>query len=201
VAVNTLSADPLMMALHELRSPLALIATAARSAAEDCSDDALRQRCDVIVRSAERTLRTAKDLLSLARGCDRGESYFDADLVVEGVAADLSDLGARIRLDRSALEGPAMVFGSAGHFETLLMSCLNNALDHSPPGGDIEVGLSLSNSALQIRISNDRRHTPHHVGLGLGTYIADVLARLVPAEIRRLVDGDSYVLTLSIPLP
>ncbi len=64
--VTRIATDPVTMAYHELRSPLALVATVARSAAEECEDELVRARCLSIVRAAERMIRTAGHLMDLA---------------------------------------------------------------------------------------------------------------------------------------
>jgi signal transduction histidine kinase len=181
------------MALHELRAPLGLVANAARSAADDCADDYLRGRCETIVRAAERMLRTAQQVLSLAKSADDqgGIETFNAAAVARTVAEDFAGMGVAVCVVAEWDREPLFT-GVRGHLETLLSSLISNALDHGDAGGEVSVVIVGGQKALTIEIRNHKRAVGRHAGLGLGTYICDQLAALLPAVIQRTTDGDSY---------
>jgi signal transduction histidine kinase len=196
--VDFLTKDPLVLALHELQSPLGLIATAARAAAEDCADDEVRRRCEVILRAAERTLRSAQEILTLTR-TEQGEpTEFDPWAMVRSVVTDIQEIGigARLRITDSDVRPRA--YAVAAHYESLIASCLSNALDHSHQGSVIDVEANTGLGWFAVRISNRTSQVRRHCGFGLGTYIADALARKLPAEIARAASGDRYTVSVRI---
>ena len=104
--MKSLMADPVTLAYHELRAPLGLVATAARSAAADCEDESLRKRCEMIVRAAERMLRTAQSVMSLVEGSQPAESQrITLSEVVERLADDARALGFPVAAATCAFSG------------------------------------------------------------------------------------------------
>lgn len=199
--MNPLATDPVTLALHELRAPLGLVANAARSAADDCPDEYLRGRCETIVRAAERMLRTAQQVMALAKSADdQGDiETFNAAEVAKDVVDDFAAMGVAICV-AGAWESEPLFTGVRGHLETLLSSLISNALDHGVPGSHVGVAVTRSGDALRIAIRNRGQASGRHAGLGLGTYICDQLAGLLPATIRRSSDSDSYCVTVELAL-
>lgn len=185
------------MALHELRSPLGLVATAARSAADDCDDDVLRSRCEVIVRAAERMLRTAQTVLSLAQSAAlMKQATFDPAASVRAIVTDLTAIGVQMQLlDETCAEEYAFE-GVREQFETLVTSLLSNALDHAEPGTTVEVRLASSGDQFAAQISNVLAERSRHAGLGVGNYIADQLAEMIPATVKRTTDCGRYAVEI-----
>lgn len=187
------------MALHELRSPLGLVATAARSAADECDDDMLRSRCEVIVRAAERMLRTAQTVLALAQSASlMKRATFDPAVSVRTIVAELAAIGVELQLlDETCAEEFAFD-GVREQFETLVTSLLSNALDHAEPGTKVQVRLASSGDQFAAQISNVLAARSRHAGLGVGNYIADQLAEMIPARVKRSVDARRYVVEIAI---
>lgn len=189
------------MALHELRSPLGLVVTAARSAADDCDDEVLRRRCEVIVRAAERMLRTAQTVMSLAQSASllkRGT--FDPAASVRAIVDDLAAIGVETRLlDETCAEEYAFD-GVREQFETLVTSLLSNALDHAEPGTIVDVHLGCSGDEFAARISNELTERSRHAGLGVGNYIADQLAEMIPATLKRSTEEKRYAVEVAISI-
>ena len=100
------------MVLHELRGPLGLMATAARSAADDCQDADLRSRCEMIVRAAESMLRTTNQVFQLNRAlqAETPERFSPA-----AVAAEITDtfraLGVLVQFESCPASPGATCFG------------------------------------------------------------------------------------------
>jgi signal transduction histidine kinase len=181
--MNALTYDPLTLAYHELRSPLGLVATAIRSVAEDSSDDVLRHRCEMIVRTVERMLRTTEQVFGLARTTISAEqeSFAPAEVVAQ-VVSDFNQNGAPIET-YSARAVTARTLGQRGTFEALIQSLLNNALDHSDPGAAIRVEVDAGEDTLSITISNPMATTRRHHGLGVGLYFCRRLAEQLGASL------------------
>ena len=167
--MNFSSADPLTMVYHELRGPLGLMATAARSAAEDCADDALRARCEVIVRAAERMLRTAGRVLDLAHAAElQASELFDPAEVVRSTINDLTQMSAPVALTELSTTPGCISEGDAAQLEALVQSLITNASDHAEPGTSINVIISERLGRLRVEFVQIRLRP-----LSLG-YVADV---------------------------
>lgn len=197
--VNGLVTDPVTLAYHELRSPLALVATMARSAAAECPDEFIRDRCLGIVRAAERMLRTARYLMAVAdTSRSEGSSLFDPGELVRVVVRDYQVLGVPIIL-RESMGLTAKIVGSPEHLEALLCSLMGNALDHGDECEPIILSIATSSTAFDIRIENGIAER-NHPGLGLGSYIGDKLARSLSASLTIDRMPDRFIAHLSIPV-
>lgn len=199
-SVNAVVTDPVTIAYHELRSPLGLVATAARSVAADCADEELRARCLSIVRAAERMLRTAGRLLEVAE-TSKGQDVrdFDPAGVLFEVLADYRALGVPVSVE---VEEPlrAGVRGVPEHFEALLCSILGNATDHGADGEPILVSISADDRCFRATIVNSVAAARSHMGIGLGSYIGERLANHLSASLRVERSGDRFIAELALPL-
>ncbi len=170
------------MAYHELRSPLALMATAARSAAEESSDEYVRSRCESIVRAAERMLRTATHIIDVAAAAQYTEPVdFDPARVVEDVVKDYRAMGAAIVLE--VAERGRMAHGVEQHLEALLCSLLGNASDHGDRSVPLHVVVRIIESRTRITVRNAVGSGGNHRGLGLGAYIGQQLVQELGATL------------------
>ncbi|MGH2610983.1 MAG: sensor histidine kinase, partial [Tepidiformaceae bacterium] len=128
--------DPVALVVHELRSPLGYMATAAHLLAEESAEADVRTRCDVIERTARRMLRVTESVLEAAgvlASNVRPQRYSPAEVAAQ-VVDDARGLGIDIEL---AVQHPAasgVAWGVSAQLETLLQSLLNNALDHGGGG-------------------------------------------------------------------
>ena len=195
------TADPLTMAYHELRGPLGLMATAARAAAEDCTDDVLRARCEVILRAAERMLRTASHVLELARETRGMEAaFFDPAECVRDLVSHLSDLGAPLLVTEDPAERGYLAHGNRDHLEALVQSLLSNATDHAESDTPIHVSITGQPGEVRINISNQRATVRRHGGLGVGLAICNNLSARLGASLDCGPQGDDFVSSITIPL-
>lgn len=197
--MNSLTLDPLTMVYHELRSPLGLVATAARSAADDCQDEAIRSRCEMIVRAAERMLRTANEVFELNRSaeCLDRDWYVPAKIIADFVA-DLRGLEVDVRCETAAGGGAVAVFGVRGQFEALLHSLVTNAVDHGDPEAEVVVGLTEGEGELVVAVTNRAASLERHNGMGLGTYIAAGLAERLGARLTVMSGEGVYHVELAL---
>lgn len=188
------------MALHELRSPLGLVATAARAAAADSDDERVRRTCEVILRTAERMLRTAAEVLSIAGGLDEEpepKEVFDAAQVTRSVVADLAELGWPIEL-YGGDDLTWLICGRPAHLESMLTSLISNAVDHGGPQ-PITVTLVAGDAALEISVTNSPSRLSSHSGLGLGMYIVGELAKLLSASVEYAEGGSCFQTIVRVP--
>lgn len=196
--VTTPAVDPLALVYHELRSPLGLMVTAARSAADEASDVEVRRRCETIVRAAERMLRTASQVFEVSRAQKAvGRREYSPFALVDDLVTDMAGLDARLRLLVNEGADKVTVFGVAEQFEALVHCLLSNAIDHCERGSTILVGVSLRDGGLEVTITN-RVGGDRHRGLGLGNYLAEQLASALGATITVSTDADLYAVAIRL---
>ena len=199
--MTALALDPLTLAYHELRSPLGLVATAARSLVEESADESLRRRCEVILRSVERMLRTTGSVLALARGeGEESPDWFTPAEVVTQLAADLGSFDVRLDLQVTTDAGACRHFGARGIFETLVQSLLSNAIDHSDPGAVVVIRLGREDGALTLTISNPVAAKKRHTGLGAGLYLCSKLADQLGGALQAEAEDGLFHARIRLPL-
>ncbi len=199
--MDQVAADPITLVYHELRAPLGLMATAARSGAEDCSDEALRDRFETIVRVAERMLRTASRVMEIAnvKRCAEREEFVPAE-VVRNVVSDLQGVGMEICLELGGPEVTRAIVAVPGHLEALIASLLMNASDHAERGTAIVVQVAAAESLFAVEIRNAIGAETRHRGLGLGRYICSQLTELAGATLDWRSDGSTFTSVVRLPL-
>jgi signal transduction histidine kinase len=198
--MNSLAHDPFTLAYHELRSPLGLLATAARSMVEDSTEQAIRDRCAVIVRTVERMLRTTEQVFGVARTAgDETPTRFLPSVVLAGLIRDM-DLAASVELHIEPDAGQSAVFGSRGAFEALAQSLLNNAVDHGEPGAPITVELTREDGELTLSVKNRVTAVRRHNGLGVGLYLCRRLADQLGGDLSAGLEGQSYRAYFAVPV-
>lgn len=198
--VNAVVTDPVTIAYHELRSPLGLVATAARSVAADCEDEMLRSRCLSIVRAAERMLRTAGRLLEVAETTKAEDvSDFDPAELLTSVLDDYRALNVPVCVE---IEEPLhpIVRGVPEHFEALLCSIIGNATDHGAEDAPILVSMREDGFYFRATIVNSVGSARRHMGIGLGSYIGERLAAQLSATLTITRSGDTFTAELALPL-
>jgi signal transduction histidine kinase len=191
--------DPVTLTYHELRAPLGLIVTAARAAADECSDVAVRGRCEVIVRTAERMLRDAQELFRVFRAGATEPETFLPDRLILSVFADLQELG--VPLDIAWPETfEARATGQPAVLESLVHCLASNACDHLAEGGRIKVAVAGERHWLVLRLSNPRDPVGRHRGIGAGRLIEQRLADELGARVTHEADGAEHVAELRLPV-
>jgi signal transduction histidine kinase len=189
--------DPAALVYHELRAPLGLVATAARSMAHDAPDEDLRLRCEVIVRAAERMLRTAETVSSLGANTHERSGTFRPVAIVTDLVRVLSGLGVRLELSVDAAAS-TWLCGHGERFEALVHSLIANAIDHGSPREPIQVAVSGNSDLLTVQVVNAVASEDRHEGSGLGTIIARALARGLDARLESFTRDGHYTAQITI---
>jgi signal transduction histidine kinase len=143
-------------AAHELRTPLAALATQAEVASR-ARDTAEREHALAqIVIGSRRASRLVDQLLTLAR-LEPATASGIGDVRLDRLAAEVcADHGAmalerQIELDLET-PGELSVAGSADMLRVLLRNLIDNALRYTPPGGKIKVTLSARGGSVQLSV-------------------------------------------------
>ena len=193
--------DSMTLAYHELRAPLGLMATAAASVAEASPDATARAQCEVIMRAAERLLRTTARVLALAQPAPAGTeacAYTPAPLV-ERIVADFGDLDVQLDFATSVVAARALVWGHEADFETLVSSLLMNAIDHGDPNEPISIFVEDDGTTVSVCIRNQAATARRHRGFALGTQLCEELARRMSATLRSSLDERQFSAQIEMP--
>ena len=186
-------------AAHELHSPLAALRLQAQSL-QRAPDDATRAiATERLLAGIDRATRLVEQLLALARqeGAGEGAELVSLDLtaLARNALADAEPEAARhaIALTLDAPTAHVVLRADEAALAVLLRNLLGNALRHTPPGGQVRVGVREEASVIDLTVEDsgpgiapderarvqDRFYrvpgTPGH-GSGLGLAIVRAIA-------------------------
>lgn len=223
-------------ASHELRTPLTAIrgnvdvlSRQARSQLRALSNADLTPALEDIRTESDRMKRLLDDLLTLARTDGRSDELMTA--VNRGGLVRLDSVAARaIRSAEGLAQGqrleleaprPVEVTGDTDSLQQLLMILLDNAIRHTPSGGNIRVAVAAtSDGTARIAVRDDgegiaAEHLPHIFerfyradgargrssgGTGLGLSIARAICRAHGGDISvKSAPGASTTFVVSLP--
>jgi two-component system phosphate regulon sensor histidine kinase PhoR len=212
---------------HELRTPL----TAVRGYVEALKDepvdsDQRKQFLDVIDRHTRRMERLVRDLLRLARLDALQESAELRPVQVEplfrSVTADLSERidRRRVRVCIDVSAEAALVDADPTKLHDALCNLVENAVNYSPEGSDIELGSAVDDDRVLLTVADhgpglpesdlervferfyrvDKSRTTDPGGTGLGLSIVRHLVELHGGRVRAgNRKGGGAVFTISLP--
>ena len=145
---------------HELRTPL----TAIRGYVEalgDAGPEDSRRFLEIVSRHTQRMERLVRDLLRLAR-LDAGQELLDRvpcsiDALFSAVEVDLSGLltSRQHTVHRDVARDAATVHGDPVKLQDALRNLLENATNHSPEGGHIEVTARRTGERIILSVSDE----------------------------------------------
>ena len=150
-------------ASHELRTPTALIrANAEVLAREDLVADGGRPLVVDIVAESDRLSHLIGDLLQLAAtdasGLDLDRQPVDLATIaadtVRQAAALAGERGVSLQMASRPGAGSTVVSGDRDRLIQLLLILLENAFDHSPPGGTVTVGVTPEGRSILMTVAD-----------------------------------------------
>ncbi len=150
---------------HEIRNPLGAMKGLTQLAQEELAADAAAQaRLSTVVSEAERLERLVTDLLDFARPKEPQISEFDLmDLLADVRSMLAAKLEAsRLRLEMTGDSGRVNIRSDPGGLRQVLLNVILNAIDASPEGAEIAVGVVRDARAGMVDIQID------DAGPGLG---------------------------------
>jgi signal transduction histidine kinase len=148
-------------ASHELRTPVSVVRAAADvTLSRDHRDEAeYREALSIVGGQAQRLSRLVEDMLVLARADAGGYPLRPVDLYFDELVADCrravdvlaTERGVTIR-SVGATDIPFR--GDEDLLRRLVLNMLQNAVQHSPPGGNVAVELGREPGRVRLRISD-----------------------------------------------
>ena len=150
-------------ASHELRTPTALIrANADVMEREGLVSDGGRPLVSDIITEADRLGRLVGDLLQLAASDTTGIVVDTRPVDLDAIATDTvrqadalaTERGVRL-VAQDATGAPAIVNGDRDRLIQLLLILLDNAFDHSPPGGTVTVGVRSADRIVELAVADE----------------------------------------------
>ena len=215
-------------ASHELRTPLSIMKAEFEVALRG---DAVGAEAKPVLRSGleevDRMSGMVQDLLTLSRIDARQEELRFADVDLAGlVRATVDSLRplaevSGVRLMVTAPAEPVTVNGDAAHLERALRNLVKNAVEASPHGAEVRVGLTVTGGNADLTVADDgsgmaaedlghiferfyradAARSSEHGGSGLGLPIAQWAVHRHGGDIRvASTPGKGTVMTVSLPL-
>jgi two-component system, OmpR family, sensor histidine kinase TctE len=153
-------------AAHQLRTPLTGLKAQLEVLANETQDDAQQERISRLQGSVDRLAHTANQLLALARAepSAHGPGDFVAiqlDTLIGAVAGSLLDRALAHDIDLGAECEPVQVHGVYWLLHELLINLLDNAIRHTPEGGNITLRCGLHNGAPYLEVEDSGPGIPH----------------------------------------
>jgi signal transduction histidine kinase len=221
--------DALIKVAHEMRSPLAPIASAVRLLERRGSDPAFVENVRVLIgRQVTQLTRLVDDLLDLGRLEHRQlairKEPTDLRQVLAGAVETVQPVvtAQGHRLTTTTVADAAITYGDAGRLTQVLVNLLINAAKFTDPGGCISISLERVGAAFVTKVRDSGIGIPREVlpgifdaymrldrggstGLGLGLALALEIVQLhdgtLTAHSEGLGKGSEFVLTLPAASP
>jgi two-component system, OmpR family, manganese sensing sensor histidine kinase len=212
-------------ASHELRGPLAAIASNADAALRDSAANVSseRRRFEAIADAAKQMARLTDDLLLIAsadRSLERDLFVVDLRGVIDRVAERYGSRFKEKNIHLSTrVEPETMTYGNPDQIERILANLVENALRYTEPGGSVAVTCQRDRTYISIAVRDDgcgiapknldrvfdrfwrSDQARSREGTGLGLAIARALARRHGGDVRvssSLGVGTEFVVTLPV---
>ncbi|MCB1888574.1 MAG: HAMP domain-containing histidine kinase [Rhodocyclaceae bacterium] len=156
-ASETARRDLIAQIAHDLKTPLASLQGYLETWLLQHPDAPDRQHVEVALRNGRQLHRLVEQLLELARLEARQEQAEIEPVAVLELAHDVAArfaLAARRRGVRLEVTGDDEVLAEAdiGKLERVLVNLVDNALDHTPAGGEVRIGVHCEDDAVRLEV-------------------------------------------------
>lgn len=216
--------DRLAIVAHELRGPLAALASAAEVLARRANEPSMVRISEIVSRQTRAMRELVEELLDASR-IDAGRLALNTCVVdlrdvarrsVDDRRGQLDAAGLRCELSLSA--EPIMVRADVVKLGQVLGNLLSNAIKFTHAPGRVYVAVEESNEWACVRVRDTgvgisaellpviferyrQARMGSHGGLGLGLPIAKGLVELHGGELRAFSDGPGTGSTMTVRLP
>jgi len=152
---------------HEIKSPVSAIAGASELLAEDMPEERRKRFVDNIRTESKRIQDLVERMLALASlehrdGLERREATDMAQIMEDSIQSLHSEIVKRgIRISKT-LNGDCRVSGDPFLLRQALANLLQNALEFSPPGAEIQVCITKEPDTVSVRISDQGPGIPDY---------------------------------------
>jgi heavy metal sensor kinase len=148
-------------ASHELRTPVSIIRSASDVALsrDHRAEDEYRETLGIVGDQASRLGQLVADMLVLARADSGGYPIRATDLDLSEVVDDCRRAVRVLAEERgvdvqSGAIGETPVHGDEDLLRRLVINLLSNAIEYSPAGGSVSIGVQPDQSAIRIRVAD-----------------------------------------------
>ena len=192
-------------AAHELRTPLAALKTQAQVALGAAEENARRHALENVLRGCDRATRLVEQLLVLARlDPDHAASAVEPcelSALARQVIGELAPaaLAQNVEVELAA-SAPVSILGHPDLLAVLLRNLVDNAVRHSPSGGNVRVDVARAGNAARVTVTDEgpgiapderakigrrfyRILGAGHAGSGLGLSIVRRIAEIHAADL------------------
>src|SRR5690606_4119684 len=151
-------------ASHQLRTPLTVLRAQLGYALREPDPQEVRSALVAMGEGLDRAVRTANQMLTLARARDNGFLEMSEDLervdllqLARGILKDVYPIARAKRLDLG-LEGgdaPVYAWGLEWQIREAIVNLVDNALRYTPPGGVITVAVSMDEGKATVAVEDN----------------------------------------------
>jgi two-component system sensor histidine kinase TctE len=199
-------------AAHQLRTPLTGLKAQLEVLTRETADTPLQERIALLQGGVDRLAHTANQLLTLARAepsAHRASHFTTVELphLIGEVIDGLLDRALTRGIDLGVDTQPTHVSGVYWLLHELLINLIDNAIRHTPPGGNVTVRCGVMNGRAFLEVDDSGCGIPPEErekvrerfyrgagssadGCGLGLAIVDEVARVHGAQLS-ILDGSS----------
>jgi two-component system, OmpR family, sensor histidine kinase ChvG len=211
---------------HEINNPLNVISTSLQNLADEQGAPTSRyiESAERGVARLGRIMQRLTEAASLEDALRHDEHRsFDLAALLSGYVESCAELHPQRQFEYQGPCSGVSIEGADARIEQMLDKLIDNAVDFTPPGGAIRVGLEQGDGWVRVGIANDGRPLPQRLHgqlfdslvsvrepaggeqphLGLGLYVVRIIAehhggRLEAADRE---NGDGAVFTIHLPAP
>jgi len=208
-------------AAHQLRTPLSGLKAQLEVLARENADGPQQARIAALQGGIDRLAHTASQLLALARAepsAHRASDFTALPLpaLIGAVVTTMLDRALARDIDLGADCRPAQVDGVYWLLHELLVNLVDNAIRHSPPGGQVTVRCGTADGLAYLEVEDDGPGIPpdqrervrerfYHAGgdgqgSGLGLSIVEEIARTHRGRLR-ILDGHGGGARMRVEFP
>ncbi|RDS83277.1 sensor histidine kinase [Dyella psychrodurans] len=153
-------------AAHQLRTPLTGLKAQLEVLASETQDKTQHERINRLQGSVDRLAHTANQLLALARAEPSAHSPGDfvaiqLDVLIGAVVGAMLDRALAHDIDLGAECKPVQVHGVYWLLHELLINLLDNAIRHTPDGGNITVRCGVNSGSPYLEVEDSGPGIPH----------------------------------------